>query len=98
MKFRRGILGVVPVVVAGFIVAWCGFYLLFGASSIFTLRTLKVQEAELQTHLETLHKQRAEIEDRVVRLRPDSLDWDLVDQEAQLKLGPSSTATKSLKM
>ncbi len=97
MRFRHDILRALPVIISGVIVAWCGFYLLFGTSSIFVLRTLKVQEAQLQNTHDTLLAQRSDIEDRVVRLRPNSIDWDLVEQEALSKLGPSA-ATKSLKM
>ncbi|MCB1537901.1 MAG: septum formation initiator family protein [Rhodospirillales bacterium] len=87
MKFRNDVLSILPVLVSAFVIAWCGFYLLFGANSIFNLRALKVQEAELQTHLNAVHAQRADIEDRVVRMRPGSLDWDLVEQEARAQLG-----------
>jgi cell division protein FtsB len=98
MKLRHDILSALPVLISAFVIAWCGFYLLFGANSIFSLRALKVQEAQLSSHLETVHTQRADIEDRVVRLRPDSLDWDLVEEEAQSLLGPQGDHTKSLNM
>jgi hypothetical protein len=45
-----------------------------------------------------VHTERAGIEDRVVRMRPDSIDWDLVEQEAQTQLGPQGKNTKSLNM
>ena len=97
MRFRHDILRALPVIICGVIITWCSFYLLFGSSSIFVLRTLKVQEAQLQDTHGTLLAERTDIEDRVIRMRPDSLDWDLVEQEALLKLGPPK-ATTSLKM
>ncbi len=98
IKFRHDILRFLPLIISGIVLAWCGFYLLFGASSIFTLRTLKVQQATLSQAAEKLVADRKVIEDRVVRMRPDSLDWDLVEQQAQIKLAPPKTNTKSLKM
>lgn len=97
MRFRHDILRVLPAIIFGAVIAWCSFYLLFGTSSVFVLRTLRVQEAQLEKTHDTLLAQRTDIEDRVVRMRPDSLDWDLVEQEALSKLGPSP-ATKSLRM
>ena len=97
MKFRHDILRALPAILSGLVVVWCGFYLLFGSSNIFVLRTLKGEEAQLTGTLDTLVAQRSDIEDRVVRMRPNSLDWDLVEQQSQLKLGPP-VATKSLKM
>ena len=102
MKFRNDILSALPVLISAFVIAWCGFYLLFGANSIFNLRALKVQEAELQAHLDAVHTQRADIDDRVVRMRPDSLDWDLVEQQARAQLGSQlgkpDPSVKSLNM
>ncbi len=102
MKFRNDILSALPVLISAFVIMWCGFYLLFGANSIFSLRALKVQEAQLQTHLTAVHTQRADIEDRVVRMRPDTLDWDLVEQQARTQLGTQlgkpTAEVKSLNM
>lgn len=98
MKFRNDILSVFPAVLSAFVIAWCGFYLLFGTSSIFSMRALEIQEAQLSNHLTKVTAQRAEIEDRVTRMRPASLDWDLVEQEAQAKLGPQGADVKSLNM
>lgn len=98
MKFRHSIFSALPVLISAFAIAWCGFYLLFGTNSIFSLRALEVQEAQLQTHLAAVHTERADIEDRVVRMRPNSLDWDLVEQEAQAQLGAGGPAVKSLNM
>lgn len=97
MRFRHDILRALPLIISGAVIAWCGFYLLFGASSVFVLRALKIQDAQLASSYDTLHKERAKVEDRVVRLRPDTLDWDMVEQQALEKLGPAP-ATQSLKM
>lgn len=98
MKFRHDILSAFPAVLSAFVIAWCGFYLLFGTSSVFSMRALEIQEAQLSTHLATVSAQRSDIEDRVTRMRPSSLDWDLVEQEAAAKLGPQGADTKSLSM
>jgi cell division protein FtsB len=97
-KFRYDILKSLPVIISSVLIAWCGFYLLFGASSIFTLRLLKVQEAKLEKTANNLALQRKDVESRVVRMRPDTLDWDLVEEQAHVKLGTSPLITKSLKM
>ena len=99
MKFRADIIRLFPVILSAFVIAWCGFYLLLGSSSVFVMRALKVQEADLQGHLTQLEGQRTQLEDKVTRLRPDSLDWDLVEQEALLKLGtPAKPDAKALPM
>lgn len=98
MKFRHGLFSAFPLILSGFVIAWCGFYLLFGSNSIFALRALEVQEAQLNTHLQAIHTERTGLEDRVVRMRPNSLDWDLVEQEARAQLGTSTDDTKSLNM
>lgn len=98
MRFRRGALRFLPLVISSVVVVWCGFYLLFGTSSIFTLRALTVQQAGLEQTAATLTARRQEVEDRVVRMRPDSLDWDLVEQQARVKLGPPAETTSSLRM
>ncbi|MBU6235659.1 MAG: hypothetical protein KGQ41_07420 [Alphaproteobacteria bacterium] len=97
MRFRHDFLRALPVLICGVIIAWCSFYLLFGTSSIFVLRTLKVQEAQLEQTHDTLVADRTQVEDRVVRMRPNSLDWDLVEEQALLQLGASPEA-KALKM
>jgi cell division protein FtsB len=98
MKFRYSILKSLPIILSGLVVAWCSFYLLFGASSIFSLRVLKVQQASLEQTAAKLVTKRETLEDRVKRMRPGSIDWDLVEQEAQTKLGAPMDQTKSLKM
>lgn len=98
MKLRHDILSILPVLISGFVLAWCGFYLLFGASNIFSLRTLKVQETELSQHLDAVQTQRIALEGKVVRMRPASIDWDLVEEQAQAQLGPTQPNTKSLNM
>jgi len=98
MKLRHGIFSALPAVIAAFVIAWCGFYLLFGTSSIFSMRALEIQEAQLASHLTSISTQRSEVEDKVTRMRPASIDWDLVEQEAAAKLGPQGKDTKSLNM
>lgn len=98
MKLRHGLFSALPGIIAGFVILWCGFYLLFGASSVFSMRALEIQEAQLAGHLETISARRKDVEDRVVRMRPSSLDWDLVEQEAAAKLGPQGESVKSLNM
>lgn len=92
MRIRRHILRVLPSAISGVVIVWCGFYLLFGESNIFVLRGLKIQEAGLEKAHEAIVADRKAVEDRVVRLRPDSIDWDMVEEEAMRKLGPYTDA------
>ena len=98
MKLRHDIIRITPIVLLGFAFAWCGFYLLFGSASIFSYQSLKLQEEQLAAHLEEIQTKRAAIEDKVIRMRPDTLDWDLVEEQAYAKLGTPKDAAKALNM
>lgn len=98
MKFRHDMLKCLPIIMMGLFLAWSGYYLVFGTGSIFALKTMKIQEQQLQAHLLEMKTKREAIEARVTRLRPGSLDWDMVEEQAILSLGEMPKDAKAVRM
>lgn len=72
------------------------YHAAFGTRSYFRLLTLEKDTASLSTLYDDLHNQRLAIEDRVVRLRPASLDADLLEERIRLVLGYNRANEKIL--
>lgn len=98
MKFRHDMLKGLPLILMGAFLAWCGYYLVFGTGSVFALQTMKIQEQQLTAHLTEMRTQREGMEARVTRLRPDSLDWDMVEEQAASSLGEMPKGSKAVRM
>jgi cell division protein FtsB len=98
MKFRHDALKAIPFILMGAVLLWSGYNLVFGGNGVFALSGMVVQEERLQAHLDELRTRREAVESRVVRLRPDSLDWDLVEEQAILNLGALPEDAKALRM
>ena len=98
MKFRQDILKAAPLIMMGLFLTWCGYYLVLGDNSIFALKTMKLQEAQLSQNLVDVRTQREGVEAKVTRLRPDTLDWDMVEEQATMSLGEMPKDKKALKM
>ena len=76
---------VLPLAAAAFL-AYFGYHAFNGAFGIWSMDRLKHQGAELSAQLADLKRQRADLETKVARMRPDSLDADLVDSSARAAL------------
>jgi cell division protein FtsB len=63
------------------------YHIVFGARSLVQLMRVNAQLADVQKNYDRLHGQRAALESRVVRLRPGSLDRDLLEERARYVLG-----------
>ena len=74
-----------PLAAAAFL-GYFGYHAFNGAFGIWSMDRLKQQGAELSTQLADLKRQHAALETRVARMRPDSLDADLVDADARSAL------------
>jgi len=74
-----------PVAAAAFL-AYFGYHAFSGAFGIWSMDRLKQQGAELAAQLADLKRQRTALETKVARMRPDSLDADLVDSSARSAL------------
>ena len=98
MKFRHDILKGLPLILMGAFLAWCGYYLVFGTNSVFALKTMKIQEAQMSQNLNDIRTQRETVEAKVTRLRPGSLDWDMVEEQAAISLGEMPKDKKALNM
>ncbi|GEM_PF-2328915 len=64
------------------------FHLLQGERSYFTLKQLEGHSASLSDDLGVLEAQRAALEMRVRKMRPDAVDPDLLEEQAMFMFGP----------
>ncbi len=80
---RRNILAIAGVILAFYFSYHTGF----GERSFMQLMTLSHDTAKLSAEYEQLHAQRLALEDKVVRLRPGTLDRDLLEERARYVLG-----------
>ena len=98
MQLRRDMFKIIPICMMGLFLGWCGYYLVFGTNSVFALKTMKIQETQLSQNLTDIRGQREGVESRVMRLRPDSLDWDMVEEQAAASLGEMPKDAKAVRM
>lgn len=80
---RRNLPGIIGLILA----VYFSYHIGFGERSYGRLRALENQIVHLSSDYEQLHGQRTALEDRVTRLRPGSLDPDLLEERARYVLG-----------
>jgi cell division protein FtsB len=66
---------------------YLSFHLVVSERSVSSLMSLSAQENILDQQLAAITSEKEQIHDRVTRLRPDTLDMDLVQEQAVLMLG-----------
>ncbi len=69
------------------LLAYFIFHSIYGNRGIIAYLTLNQRLEKAYSELETLRAERIELEHRVKLLRPESLDKDMLDQEARRVLG-----------
>src|SRR5579862_8441918 len=69
------------------LVAYFGYSAFVGALGIWSMDKLKAETADLSGQLADLKQQHAALDTAVARMRPQSLDADLVDSSARQQLG-----------
>jgi cell division protein FtsB len=84
LRRQRGFLRAIwmPIVTAAFL-GYFGYHAFTGSLGIWSMDRLMDDTAQLSVQLADLTAQRQALEAKVARLRPDSLDADLVDQRAR---------------
>ena len=70
-----------------FLCVYFTFHLLQGPRSIFYLQSLTAENLKLEKALTDEKAERQKLEQRVVMLRPGSLDRDLLEERARVMLG-----------
>jgi cell division protein FtsB len=70
--------------------AYFGYYAMFGQRGWTNLSKIEQQVKILEVQLAELSDQRQSLEHRVKRLRPDSLDRDLLEERVRATLNLSS--------
>ena len=86
-RLRRILWASILPVVSFALIGYFGFYSIYGEHGLLTLVTLKSQLEVAQTERDAIRSEREKLARRVVRMRPDSLDPDLLDEEARSSLG-----------
>jgi cell division protein FtsB len=74
-------------IICAFLTLYFTLNVLCGERSYFRLNKLNAEAASIGGDVAALHTQRVALEDKVSRLRPDSLDPDLLEERARLVLG-----------
>jgi cell division protein FtsB len=72
------------------LLGYLGFHLLLSERSIPSLMALSAQEHIIDTKLATIQIEKEKIGDQVARLRPETLDHDLLAEQAMKMLGKTS--------
>mgnify|MGYP006284532395 CR=1 FL=1 len=67
--------------------AYFSYHLMFGPRSYPALEGLRSDIVRAQADLQTAQGERAELEDKVTRLRPETLDPDYLEERARAMLG-----------
>ena len=73
--------------VSGLVVGYFVHHANTGARGLDAKRQLKIQERDVAAELDTLKTERAEWERRIVLLRSDQIDRDLLEERARSLLG-----------
>lgn len=63
------------------------YHLAFGQRGYFRLITLENRLANIEAEYQELHTKRAEIEKKVIMMRPGSIDRDLLEERVRHVLG-----------
>jgi cell division protein FtsB len=82
-RFHRLVQAVMLYCMAAAAIAYFGFHAYHGDHGMQAKRQLLSQIDELRSDLQTLRREKAEIERRVAVLRPASIDPDMLDQRAR---------------
>lgn len=82
---RRAALPLVVLALSGYF----AYHALVGDYGLLALQHMDREQAELETTLATLRVEREKLEHRVMLMRPESLDADLLDERARETLNLS---------
>jgi cell division protein FtsB len=74
----------------GLMLLYLLFHLFVSERSIPSMMQLSMQQSEMQEQLASLNIEKAQLMDRVTRLRPETLDPDMVDEYSIQMLGHGS--------
>ena len=84
---RYVIRGNLLVIIGVTLALYFSYHIGFGERSYLRLMALENAETNLSAQYDQLHAQRVALEEKVVRLRPGSLDPDLLEERARYVLG-----------
>ncbi len=76
-----------PAIIGFCLFLYFTYHIGFGERSILRLMMLERQTATVSQQYDRLHEERLALESKVVRLRPGSIDPDLLEERARYVLG-----------
>jgi cell division protein FtsB len=78
-------------VVLGGAIVYLGAHALTGHQGLLAYVDLQAQERVLEQQVEDLEEERAELEARAARLKPETLDLDYLDERARITLAAGAS-------
>jgi cell division protein FtsB len=90
-KRSRNISGKITTIVFFILLSYFLYHSISGERGLLAMVRLDQELARSQHELDILHSERLQQEHRVKLLRPESLDLDLLDQQARKLIGYSSS-------
>ena len=76
-----------PTIIGFCLFIYFTYHIGFGERSLLRLMSLERQKAAVSLQYDKLHEERLVLESRVIRLRPGSIDPDLLEERARHVLG-----------
>lgn len=86
---KRGSIAVSVALGAG--ILYLGAHAVTGRQGLVAYVDLQAQERTLEQHVASLEEERAGLEARAARLRPETLDLDYLDEQARITLAAGDT-------
>jgi len=86
-RLRSALLNLGLWLIAGCVVVYFGYNAVHGQRGLKAQHNFEIEIAALKADLGRLEHQRATLETRVNELRPNSIDRDILDEEARTQLG-----------
>lgn len=86
-RLRSALLNLALWLFAGSVVGYFAYHAFHGQRGIEAQRNFEVEIATLKSDLSRLEQQRHALEAKVAQLRPESVDRDILDEEARTQLG-----------
>ena len=75
----------------GMLLVYLSFHLFVSQRSIPSLLSLSIQESRMESQISNLSQEYASLTDKVIRLRPETIDPDMVEEYSIKMLGYGSS-------
>jgi cell division protein FtsB len=86
-RLRSALFNIALWLLAAGVVTYFGYHAVHGQRGLEAQHKFEIKIAALKGDLSRLEQQRTELEAKVTQLRPESVDRDILDEEARTQLG-----------